>query len=66
VTEVDRNHKLIGQIQEAVTDRKIHRYVIPPIGQSPLDVVRVYQLAFHELSGKNEAMNLAIVALFEQ
>ncbi|HMG88726.1 MAG TPA: phosphoenolpyruvate carboxylase [Chryseolinea sp.] len=63
VTELIESINVIGQIQEENGPEGCHRYVISNC-QSALDVVRVYQLAYLVL-GKNEALNLDIVPLFE-
>jgi phosphoenolpyruvate carboxylase len=63
VTELIESINVIGQIQEENGPEGCHRYVISNC-QSALDVVRVYQLAYL-VRGKNEALNLDIVPLFE-
>lgn len=63
VTELIESINVIGQIQERNGTEGCHRYVISNC-QSSLDVIRVYQLAYLVL-GKNEALDLDIVPLFE-
>jgi phosphoenolpyruvate carboxylase len=63
VAELIESINVIGQIQEQNGPEGCHRYVISNC-QSPLDVIRVYQLA-NLVLGKDDALNLDIVPLFE-
>ena len=63
ITELLESIRTIGKIQEENGVEGCHRYVISNC-KSALDVIRVYQLAYLIL-GKNEALSLDIVPLFE-
>jgi len=63
ITELIESIHVIGQIQEVNGVEGCHRYVISNC-QSALDVIRVYHLA-NLVMGKNEALSLDIVPLFE-
>jgi len=63
ISELIESIDIIGQIQEDNGVEGCHRYVISNC-QSALDVIRVYQLA-NLILGKNDALSLDIVPLFE-